>query len=188
MKNISEAVSQIKAINPNAEVIVQNIYQPLQIDKNFISKQFPGTIGTAIGTLRQLLEDVLSSSNSFKSELNALAASDGFKVADVYTDFTSQEEGVMKSADAPGHASYFVDIATDDIKNNADIHPNQIYTRTCQIRLHTLLWHLLTMNPQQAHGQRAMLILTVLLTQEMHPLYLQAMRSPHLQTAILTAV
>lgn len=125
MKNISEAVSQIKAINPNAEVIVQNIYQPLQIDKNFISKQFPGTIGTAIGTLRQLLEDVLSSSNSFKSELNALAASDGFKVADVYTDFTSQEEGVMKSADAPGHASYFVDIATDDIKNNADIHPNQ---------------------------------------------------------------
>lgn len=122
IKNISDAVAEIKAVNPNAQIVVQDIYQPLQIPKTFIdSNARLSTYSVAITQFRSIFEDIMS---AFKKELTTQAESDGFTVADVLTDFTSQEEGVMKTDANPGHTSYFVDIAKSDILS-ADVHPNQ---------------------------------------------------------------
>ena len=122
MPNISESVAQLKAINPNASIVVQNIYQPLQIEESYIKEVYKSDAYTIlINQLRSHFEDTMS---TFNKELTALAASDKFILADVLTKFTSQEEGVSRSSKNPGKASYFVDIKQKSLRE-ADIHPNQ---------------------------------------------------------------
>lgn len=122
MQNISAAVAEIKAINPNAKIVVQDVYQPLQISQAFISTSSRLTsYSKVVNQLRVTLEDIMA---EFKKQLVALGKTDGFEVADILVDFTSQEAGVTKSETNPGHAAYFVDIESTDL-NTADVHPNQ---------------------------------------------------------------
>ena len=117
MPNITAAVAEIKKINPNAEIIIQNIYQPLQIDQNVLTDSYK----TIANQLRSSLETIMK---NFNTELTEIAAESGIKVADILTEFTSLESGVSKSASTPGNAKYFVDIQNKDLKQG-DIHPNQ---------------------------------------------------------------
>ena len=122
MKNISEAAAELKAINPNAKIVVQTVYQPLQISPDFISKSPKlKSYSVVVNQLRVTLEDIMS---EFKKQVVAQSKTDGFEVADVLVDFTSQESGVIKSEKNPGHAAYFVDIENDEL-TEADVHPNQ---------------------------------------------------------------
>ena len=120
MANISESVKEIRAINPDAKIVVQTVYQPLQLDPAFVSKTFDSTYSMLINLIRGTFEEIMY---TFSKELKKLAAADNFLVADVYQDITSEDpEEVTESM--PGHAAYFVDISHASL-SDADIHPNQ---------------------------------------------------------------
>ncbi len=119
--NINETVAAIKAVNPNAQIIVQNVYQPVQLSPAFITAALGSstTYTSVINTLRIELENIMA---TFNTELEAAGTENGFKVADVLTEFTAMgtEE---KSASNPGHAAYFINIEQEQEK--IDYHPNQ---------------------------------------------------------------
>ena len=123
MKNVSEAVSKLRAINPDAKIVVQNIYQPIQIEESYVKQVYSNSdaYATLINQIRSNLEDTMK---AFNKELAAQAEADGFIMADVLTKFTSVAEGVKKTSKNPGNASYFIDIKQGSLRN-ADIHPNQ---------------------------------------------------------------
>ena len=122
MKNISEAVTKLRAINPDAKIVVQNIYQPVQIEESYIKKVYNSdAYATLINQVRSNLEDTMK---AFNKELAAQAEADGFIMADVLTNFTSMDPKVSKNSQNPGNAAYFVDIKQGSLRN-ADIHPNQ---------------------------------------------------------------
>ena len=122
MPNISAVIDEVKSINPDAQIVVQNIYQPIQISSEYISKTYGNTkYGDIISQLRDVAESLVK---SFSEQLQTAAADKGAKVADVLTDFTSMEEGVTQSSANPGHAAYFIDIETGML-STGDVHPNQ---------------------------------------------------------------
>ena len=116
--NMQSAVDKLHAINPDAEIIVQNIYQPLQFQPEYITKTYgaDSDYNSVIKQLRYNLEQVMSVYSDQMSELKYA------EVADVKTQFTSVEGDVSDSN--PEHGYYFIDIQTGELKT-ADIHPNQ---------------------------------------------------------------
>lgn len=122
MKNIADAVTEIKAVNPNTKVVVQNIYQPIQIDEAYVNNTYKSSsYSMLVAQIRLTFEDVIY---SFSEELNKCAADNDFLAADIYTDFTSMEDPSMLTDAAPGNAAYFVDVKSESLLD-ADIHPNQ---------------------------------------------------------------
>lgn len=116
--NIKEAADKLKAINPDARILVQTIYQPIQIDPAFVEKEFgkQSDYATILSTIRMHLENVM---NSYSENISAV---DGVEVVDVKAEFTSLNE--VPSTNNPGHAGYFIDIQSASL-NNLDVHPNQ---------------------------------------------------------------
>lgn len=121
--NINKSVAEIKKINPDAEIIVQNIYQPLQLPSDYIEYHTSGNSNyiTLLNQIRSILEDIMK---AFDEEVNASSGEYGYKVADVFTEFTSLDPSVIKNGDNPGNASYFVDIMGERL-SDGDIQPNQ---------------------------------------------------------------
>ncbi len=119
MPNIKTAVSEIKEINPDARVIVQTIYQPIQIDPEFLEAEYgaDSQYADVIAQLRMNFKDIL---DSFRTELNGV---EGIEVADVYYEFTSLDDSVTQNAANPGYAYYFTDIQKSG--KEKDFHPNQ---------------------------------------------------------------
>ena len=118
--NIKTAVKNIKAINPNARIIVQTIYQPIQFDNEYLAANYGSNASTYVklfGQLRSNFEKVLQ---LYAKELGGI---DGIEIADVNHEFTSLKEGEAQNNDNPGHAAYFVNIQESGSKR--DIHPNQ---------------------------------------------------------------
>lgn len=118
--NIKTAVGKIKAINPNARVIVQTIYQPLQFDKVYLDAEGikPATVEyITLNLFRQTFEKII---DSFRTNLNGV---DGIEVADIYALFTSlgpDEEQGMKNA---GNSFFFTGMTKSG--DERDFHPNQ---------------------------------------------------------------
>lgn len=122
MKNIADVTAELKAINPDAEIIFENIYQPLQLDPDYIKKTYKNSnYSTVVSQLRDILEDIMK---GFDAQLSATAETAGFKKADIFSEFSAMEEGTAKSNANPGHAAYFVDIQTGSL-STGDFHPNQ---------------------------------------------------------------
>lgn len=106
MPNIDESVKAIREINPNAQIIVQTIYQPLQLSPEYIAKNYSKNSGYTImlTTVREELNDVM---DSFRKELNTI---EDIEVVDVLQTFTALED-INDTCDAtPGYAYYFTDI------------------------------------------------------------------------------
>lgn len=116
MPNIKTAADKLKAISPNAKIMVQNIYQPVQLDPAYVTKTYGSNSNypLVLNTVRARLEEVMG---TFDEQLRLV---DGIEVVDVKTLFTSG----TPSKDAPGNAHYFVDIQTGKL-GTADVHPNQ---------------------------------------------------------------
>lgn len=117
--NIKTAVSKLKAISPDAKIMVQNIFQPVELEQTYMEKNYgkSSSQNTLINTVvRPRLEDVME---AFDQQLHTI---DGIDVVDVKTLFTSTNETLSQSN--PGHASYFIDIQTGGL-SSADVHPNQ---------------------------------------------------------------
>lgn len=119
MPNIKTAVSEIKEINPDARIIVQTVYQPIQIDPEFIESEYgsDSTYADVIATLRINFRNIL---DTFRTELSAV---EGIEIADVYYEFTSLDDSVTQNASNPGYAYYFTNIQKSG--KEKDFHPNQ---------------------------------------------------------------
>lgn len=94
---IESAVKTIKAANPKAEVVVQNLYDPLQLEASFSSK-LSSSKRQALETVAPMVTETIQ---AFNTQLKGI---DGIKIADVYTDFTSQ------NADGNKFSYYFTDM------------------------------------------------------------------------------
>lgn len=123
MPNLSSVINEIKGINPDAQIVIQNIYQPVQLTPDYISNTYGNgsKYGDLIGQIRDVAEGLV---NSFDEQLQEELKDTDVKRADLLTDFASIEDGVIQSDTNPGHAAYFVDIATGSL-STGDVHPNQ---------------------------------------------------------------
>lgn len=124
--NIKESVDTIKEINPDTQVIVQTIYQPLQFSPKYLSENYADSLSysTMLTVLREDLNDVMA---SFREELQQV---DNIEIADVLQIFTALESVDDTSDSKPGYAYYFTDIqepqvATEEGGKTTDLHPNQ---------------------------------------------------------------
>lgn len=113
--NLKDSITAVKAINPDAKVIVQTVYQPLQFTPEYLK---------AASIDPSLMDQISSSFNdvldTFESELKKIS---GIEIADVRTDLNALPEGTELSKDNPGSISYFTNIQLPG--ENRDFHPNQ---------------------------------------------------------------
>lgn len=114
--NIKKAMNGIKAINPDARIIIQSVYQPIQFSPEYFEEHFPGkNKSMAVGMIRLRFKDILE---DFRSELNNI---DGAEVADILNEFTSLPDDA--EANEQGYAYYFTDMQLQG--DDRDFHPNQ---------------------------------------------------------------
>ena len=113
--NIKSCVSNIKAINPDAKIIVQTIYQPLQFTPEYLKAA--SIDQDLISTIALKFDRVL---DTFEEKLNTIS---DIEIADVRSDFNALPEGVETSSKNPGSAHYFTNIQLPG--ESRDFHPNQ---------------------------------------------------------------
>lgn len=109
--NITASIGRIKELNPDADIVLETVYNPLNFEPTFFSSHYDGTYQTLLGNLVIKFDSVL---NSFSKQLNACADANGAIVADVMTAFDSAEGDVK-------YTWYFEKMQDEKI----DIHPNQ---------------------------------------------------------------
>lgn len=121
--NISESVNIIKDINPDAQVIVQTVYQPLQLSAEFIEDNYSDYIAM-FTTLRSDFNSIM---DTFRQELQTI---DDIEILDVFQTITALENISDSTNATPGYAYYFTDIQAPITSENEDdetidFHPNQ---------------------------------------------------------------
>lgn len=126
MGNITTVVNTIKEINPNARIIVQTVYQPLQLSQEYITSEYGnGGYASMLSLVRTRYNSVM---DVFRTELQKV---EGIEVADVFYQFTSLNNVLTDSDNAtPGYTYYFTDMqepfeAETEGGKTKDFHPNQ---------------------------------------------------------------
>lgn len=111
--NIQKAVEGILSVNPDAEIIIQTIYNPLELQKDYITSVLGSTYEVIFTSLIPIFDDIL---NSYSTQV-AAAFSDNknVKIADV-----------KKSFDASENIDEYSGWYFTRMQSNNDIHPNQI--------------------------------------------------------------
>ena len=113
--NIVSAVNTVREMNPYAQIIVQTIYNPLELQKEYLAANFNETYQTLFTSLLPIFDDVL---NSYSAQVTAaLKDMDNVKIADVKKNFDASD-----SVDT-GSSWYFTGMQRDG--DARDIHPNQ---------------------------------------------------------------
>ena len=110
MPNIQKVADTVKTMNPDAQVIIQTVYDPLQLEESFIKKNYSSSYSEVLDQLVPSVEKILA---SFSTQLEGIK---GIKTADVHSTFTSKDP-----SSAYGCAYYFDKMQ----EGNTDIHPNQ---------------------------------------------------------------
>ncbi len=122
--NIEKAVKTIDSINPDARIIVQTVYQPMQFSPEFVESEYGN--GKYAMMLTQLREDFNLVMDTFREELRTV---EGIEIADVFYQFTSLKQLSDSCNATPGYAYYFTDIQEPLESQNGgktkDFHPNQ---------------------------------------------------------------
>ena len=113
---MKQTTEKLKAINPDAKIYVQNIYQPIQLDPTFVDKYYGANKSKMLNIIRYQLENVMT---AFDEEIHTI---DGVEIVDIKSQFTSLDD--VPTANKPGNAHYFVDVQKTHL-TDADIHPNQ---------------------------------------------------------------
>lgn len=112
--NINEIVSEIKTANPDARVVLQTVYNPLQLQASY-EENLKASYGNAYFTAYIQFKTLFSNITSKYAE--QLKNVEGVEIADVYTDFSSTDENSQK------YGWYFTN--TQAGRDNLDIHPTQ---------------------------------------------------------------
>lgn len=111
--NIQQAVSSLKEINPDAKIIVQTIYNPIQFEEGYFEKIGKGeNYAKAIDNVRKVFRNILESFNT------QLAGVEGIEIADIYTDFSSKDDNGRE------YSWYFTKMQAPS-RAEMDIHPTQ---------------------------------------------------------------
>lgn len=106
--NIEQMVKDIRAVNPNARIIVQTIYNPLQLEESYIDEKVPASYQQMLSLLTPTFNRVIE---AYRTQVMAV---EGVEIADVYTDFTS----------GSGYSWYFTGFQDANVKD-FKVHPNQ---------------------------------------------------------------
>ncbi|MDE6426640.1 MAG: hypothetical protein K2K89_10985 [Ruminococcus sp.] len=122
MVNIDSMVKKIREINPDAEIIVQTVYQPLQLSREYVNKNYSIGYATMLTTLRDTMDDIM---DTFRKELQQIEDIEIIDVLDTYT----ANGAVISSNSNPGHAYYFTNMQKpyneSGGEGSMDLHPNQ---------------------------------------------------------------
>ena len=113
MPNIEKIYSDIKSLNPEAQVVYQTLYDPLQFDAVYYEKAYTGTTKTVMNMLKPVSAAIVESYNTQLSE----AQLGDTLIADIYADFTSLDENGGK------YSWYFTKMQED--RAEMDFHPTQ---------------------------------------------------------------
>lgn len=106
--NIEKMVSDIKAVNPNARIILQTVYNPIQLEESYLNETIPSSYKQFFSLLEPKFTNIV---NAYNEKISAI---EGVEIADVYTNFASGGENTW----------YFTGIQDNDVKE-FKIHPNQ---------------------------------------------------------------
>ena len=112
--NIEAMVKEIRAVNPDAEIVVQNVYNPLQFSAEYekhLKDSYSASYFSGYIQFKTLFDNV---TKKFSEQLKGV---EGIKVADVLADFTSVDKNQQKY----GH--YFTNIQGG--RKNFDVFPTQ---------------------------------------------------------------
>lgn len=109
---IQQIVDTIKAKNPDARIIVQTIYNPIQFEDGYLAGKGKSTdYVKAIDNVRRVFKNVLT---TFATQLKTV---EGIEIADIYTDFTSKDENSLE------YSWCFTKM--QESRDKMDIHPTQ---------------------------------------------------------------
>ncbi|MCR5706680.1 MAG: hypothetical protein K6G82_00205 [Ruminococcus sp.] len=111
--NIKKINADIEALNPEAKVVYQTIYDPAQFDEEYYKATYTGNTLKVMNLLRPVFGAV---TESFREQLME-ADLGGALIADVYTDFTSLDDSGAK------YSWYFTNMQKD--RSEMDFHPTQ---------------------------------------------------------------
>lgn len=122
LPSVSEIIQKLSELNPDADIIVQNVYQPLQFSQEYWNSKFgTGAEYEKYASAVKLFRNIATlTMDTFDAGLDELTVTYNFKVADVYGDFTSVESPDNTNQ---GYAYYFTNIQYSG--DERDIHPNQ---------------------------------------------------------------
>ena len=110
---IVAAVTEIKNINPDAEIIVQSVYNPTQFEPSYYEAAYTGTTKKFMDLLRPVFKSV---TESFRDQLSNV---EGVKIADIYEDFSS----IDPDDSSVQYSWYFTNVQAS--RAEMDFHPNQ---------------------------------------------------------------
>ncbi len=105
--NIEKMVSDIKAVNPNARIIVQTLYNPTQLEETYLNEKVPSSYRQFIELLMPVFKNVIDSYNK------QVSAVEGIEIADVGNTFDAGSESTW----------YFTGFQDANVKE-FKIHPN----------------------------------------------------------------
>ncbi|SEK61649.1 GDSL-like Lipase/Acylhydrolase family protein [Ruminococcus sp. YRD2003] len=111
--NIKKINADIEALNPEAKVVYQTIYDPAQFEEEYYKATYTGNALKVMNLLRPVFGAV---TESFREQLME-ADLGGALIADVYTDFTSLDDSGAK------YSWYFTNMQRD--RSEMDFHPTQ---------------------------------------------------------------
>lgn len=104
--NIEKMVSDIRAVNPNARIILQTVYNPTQLEESYLAKY--SSYSQFVELLKPVFESVINVYNSKVSEI------EGVEIADVCADFDAGNQNTW----------YFTGFQDANVKE-FKVHPNQ---------------------------------------------------------------
>ncbi len=105
--NIRQMVSDIKAVNPNARIIVQTLYNPTQLEESYLNEKVPSSYQQFIQLLMPVFKNVIESYNK------QVSAVEGVEIADIYSAFDAGSQSTW----------YFTGFEDADVRE-FKIHPN----------------------------------------------------------------
>lgn len=124
LPNMTEIRDTLQEINPNAEIVFQTVYQPLQFSPEYFEAAFGDNAGTEYAGYADMIDQLRL---NFKKIMDVFStnvkAIENVNVADVYYDFTSVAPSVYQGISNQGNAHYFTDIQLSG--EARDLHPNQ---------------------------------------------------------------
>lgn len=112
--NIEAMVTEIRNVNPNAEIVVQTVYNPMQYETSY-EDALKSSLSSSYLTAYVKVKTIFSQTTSkFSDQIKNI---EGVKIADVLTEFSSTD------SDSQSYGWYFTRMQED--RENMDFHPNQ---------------------------------------------------------------
>ena len=112
--NIEAIRDEIKKVNPDAKIVLQTLYNPLQLDAQY-EKNLKASVSSSYFSAYIKFKTIFQ--NTTKRYAEMLKEVEGVELADVYTDFSSTDENRQS------YGWYFTKIQSG--LDNMDIHPTQ---------------------------------------------------------------